>query len=141
MVKGPPERCDVWRPKSPHGRMWRGVVGCSLASAMALQLILSGLVVVSSIALLSAAPRAEHCVTSSGEDESALPGNRHAACRCGPACTMSACATIVGGLQAKATIAWPTTASAVRAAPLDPRATLPRAMAEGPHSPRAPPAA
>src|SRR5215469_8861743 len=141
MVKGPPERCDVWRRQSPYGRMWRGVVGCAVAYGMALQLILSGLVVVSSIASLSAAHSAEHCVISSGDDASVLPGNHHATCQCGPACAMSACAAIVGGLQAKATIAWPTTAASTWAGRLDLRATLPRAMAEGPHSPRAPPVA
>jgi hypothetical protein len=131
----------VWRPKSPYGWMWRGFVGCGLAYVMALQLILSGLVVVSSIIVPSATHSAEHCVTSSGDDDSTSPGDHHAACRCGPACTMSACATIAGGLQAKATIAWPTTAAALQAAPLDPRATLPRAKAEGPHNARAPPVA
>ena len=140
MVKGSPERCEVWRPQSPCGRMWRGLVGGVIAYGMALQLILSGLVVVSSITLLSAAPRAEHCITSSGDHASALPGDHHSTCRCGPACAMSACAAMVGGIQAKATIAWPTTDALLWVARLDPRATLPRAMAEGPHSPRAPPA-
>ena len=139
MVSVAPERCDVWRPKSRFGRMWRGFIGCAVAYGIALQIILSGLVVVSSITSLSVAQAAEHCVTLSGGDTAALPGDRHATCRCGPACTMTGCAAIVGGIQAKATLAW-LTAGASQAAHLAPRPTLPPAMAEGPHSPRAPPA-
>jgi hypothetical protein len=138
MVKRPPKRCDVWRPQSPYGRMWRGFVGCAIAYGMALQLIPSGLVVVSSITLLSAAHSAEHCVTSSGDDASVLPSNHHPTCRCGPGRAMLACATIVGGLQAKATIAWRTTAASTWAGHLDPRASLPRAMAGRAAQPRAP---
>jgi hypothetical protein len=121
--------------------MWRSFVGCAIAYGVGLQLILSGLVVISSVTVLSAAHRAEHCVTSSSDHASALPGDHHSTCRCGPACAMSACAVMVGGLQAKTAIAWFATAASVQAARLDPRATLPRAMAEGPHSPRAPPKA
>ena len=137
MVSVQSERCDVCRPKSSFGRMWRGFIGCAVAYGMALQLILSGLIVVSSIASLSAAQAAEHCATLSGDDAPALPGDRHTTCWCGPACMMTGCAAIVGGIQAKATRL---TAGASQAAHLAPRATLPPAMAEGPHSPRAPPA-
>ena len=139
MVSVRSKRCDVWRPKSTFGRMWRGFIGSAVAYGMALQLILSGLVVVSSITLLSAAQAAEHCVNLSGDDAPALPGDRHTTCRCGPACTMTGGAAIVGGIQAKATLA-PLTAGASPAAHLAPRVILPPAMAEGPHSPRAPPA-
>ena len=139
MVSVPPERCDVWRPKSTFGRMWRGFIGCAVAYGMALELILSGLVVISSITLLSAAQAAEHCATLTGDDARALPGGRHTTCWCGPACAMTGCAAIVGGIQAKATLAW-LTAGASQAAHLAPRATLPPAMAQGPHSPRGPPA-
>ena len=140
MVSVPPERCDVWRPKSTYGRMWRGFIGCAVAYGMALQLVLSGLVVVSSLTWLSAAQMAEHCVALSADDASALPGDRHPTCPCGPACSMAAGAAIVAGSQAKATLAWRTPGASSQATRLDPRATLPRAMAEGPHSPRAPPA-
>jgi hypothetical protein len=128
----------VWRPKSTFGRMWRGFIGGALAYGMALELILSGLVVVSSITLLSAAQAAEHCLTLSGDDAPASPGDRHALCRCGPACTITGCAAIVGGIQTKAALAW-LTAGTSQPAHLAPRAILPPAMAEGPHSPRAPP--
>src|ERR1700751_3966775 len=139
MVSVRSKRCDVWRPKSTFGRMWRGLIGCAVAYGMALQLVLSGLVVVSSMTLLSAAQAAAHCATLSGDDAPGLPSDRHSTSRGGPACTMTGCAAIVGGIQAKATLAW-LTAGASRAAHLAPRATLPPAMAEGPHSPRAPPA-
>ena len=131
----------MWRPNSSRGVMWRGFVSCVALYAIALELVLSGFIVVSTMASASAGSSAEICVTAApGSHHASSDGvGHHAMCRCGPACTMSACAAVMAAAAASAAIFRLTAGGS--SPPCPPQtAGLARAMAAGPHSPRAPPA-
>jgi len=132
----------VRRPTIGSGRAWRGLIGLAAAYAVALQLALSGFLVVSQAASAVAAADVictEHAAAAG--DASGQPSGHHAICPCGPACAMSGSLAVLGGAIAGRTIAW----LAVAGLPHAPRtgqfvSVYPHAAA-GPHSPRAPPTA
>jgi len=117
---------------------WRRLVGCITAYAVAFQLALSGLVIVSHVAL--AAQGSEICShATAGGDPSGQPPGDPAACPCGPACTMPACAAMIGLPPAATAITLSVAATPPRALRFGGTLGLPRPMAERPQNPRAPP--
>jgi hypothetical protein len=117
-------------------RALRSLIGCFAAYVIALQVAMSGFVVISCLTSVAAAPIqvcAEHGLT--GGDASGQ--GSHPVCPCGPACVMSTCATMVGTPVDSAAILKPPSVSAPPRFALEPvSCTLPT---KGPHCARAPP--
>jgi hypothetical protein len=128
-------------PQTRSGRVWRGLIGCVTAYVIALQLALSGLAAISSLVSSSLAQAAENCAdhVSAGDDASGQPSGHHTTCPCGAACAMSGCAAALD--TAVAAIAWRVDAGSSLVPRLNPAPVPAKAMAKGPHNPRAPPRA
>jgi hypothetical protein len=114
----------------------RSLIGCFAAYAIAIQVAMSGFLVISCFASGAIAPNeicAEHG-SATGDGHSG-----YVVCPCGPACVMSACAAMVATPVASAGILQPTNDIA---SPL-PRFGLEQVSntldRKGPHCPRAPP--
>jgi hypothetical protein len=125
-------------PKMRSRRGLRSLIGCFAAYAIAMQVAMSGFVVISCFAS-GAVAASEICAEhgSAGGDASGQSG--YLICPCGPACVMSMCAAIVGAPVTSAGILQPTS----DIAPSLPRFGLdrvsPTPASKGPHCPRAPP--
>jgi hypothetical protein len=108
------------------------------AYAVALQISLSGLVAISWLQSLANAPDAAIC--SEHLSGTGQAPHDHAICPCGPACTMSGCAVVIGAGATPVTIAWPTGLPWLAPARPYLRQGATEPSRKTPHAPRAPPA-
>ncbi len=130
------------RPGTETWLTWRGLIGLVAAYAVALQLALSGFLLVSQTAANAVGAGSictEHATTGGMSDP---PADPHAICPCGPACTMAGCSPLlVGPLAVMAAVLWGVAAGPLQMVrPPEPPLPIVNAAA-GPHSPRAPPGA
>ena len=117
----------------------RTMVGCLAAYAVALQIAVSGLVAISWLQSLT--PLNDAVICSEHPSETGHPPSDNGSCPCGPACTMSGCAVIIGSGATSVTIPWPVSQAWL----LPSRPYLPpsvtKSASKAPHAPRAPPQA
>ena len=125
-------------PTMRSRRGLRSLIGCFAAYAIAMQVAMSGFLVIScfaSGALASSEICAEH--GSAGGDGSGQSG--YLICPCGPACVMSTCAAMVGTPVISAGILGPTSDITSPLPGFGFERVLPPPASKGPHCPRAPP--
>jgi hypothetical protein len=116
----------------------RSLIGCFAAYAIAVQMAMSGFLVISCVAsgaVASSEICAQHGPT--GGDGSGESG--YLICPCGPACVMSTCAAVVGTPVISAGILGPTSdiGSPLPGFGFERVSSAP--ASKGPHCPRAPP--
>jgi hypothetical protein len=125
-------------PRMRSRRGLRSLIGCFAAYTIALQVAMSGFLVVSCLAS-GAVASSEICAEhgSAGGDSSGQ--SRYLICPCGPACVMSACAAVVGTPVISARILQPTNDIASPLPGFGFERVSPTPASKGPHCPRAPP--
>jgi hypothetical protein len=122
--------------KTRSRRALRSLIGYFVAYVIALQVVMSGFVVISyvtSAVVVASEICAEHGAV--GGDPSGQGG--HAVCPCGPACVMSTCAIIAGTPVVSIAILRPTSTIAPPHFGLELASSAP--ARKGSHCPRAPP--
>lgn len=116
----------------------RSLIGCFAAYAVAMQVAVSGFLVISCLAS-GAVASTEICADhgSAGGDASGQSG--YLICPCGPACVMSTCAAMLGTPVTSAQIPGPTSDIATPLPPFGLERVSPTPARKGCHCPRAPP--
>ena len=125
-------------PRTRSRRGLRSLIGCFAAYAIAMQVAMSGFLVVSCLAL-GAVASSEICAEhgSAGGDSSGQSG--YLICPCGPACVMSTCAAMVAAPVISTGIPEPTSDIASPLPAFGFERVSPTPASKGPHCPRAPP--
>jgi hypothetical protein len=125
-------------PKMRTRRGLRSLIGCFAAYTIAMQVAMSGFLVVSCFASGAVAP-SEICAEHGSAAGNASGQSGYLVCPCGPACVMSTCAAMVGTPVTSAGILRPTNEIASALPRFGLERVSPTPARKGPHYPRAPP--
>jgi hypothetical protein len=116
----------------------RSLIGCFAAYAIAMQVAMSGFLVISCLAS-GAVASSEICAEHASAAGDASGHSGYLICLCGPACIMSTCVAMMGTPVISAGIPGPTSDIASPLPGLGFERVSPTPASKGPHCPRAPP--
>jgi hypothetical protein len=125
-------------PTMTSRRGLRSLIGCFAAYAIAVQVAMSGFLVISCLAS-GAVASSEICAEHGSAGGDGSRQSRYLICPCGPACVMSTCAAMVGTPVISAGILGPTSDIASPLPGFGFEWVSPTPASKGPHCPRAPP--